>query len=336
MTVKKQSQQIIYSGIQPTGLLHIGNYFGALKNFVVLQSQYKCYFTIVDLHSLATNFDPKEKPKQILSLAMDYLALGLDPKKCTIFVQSHVPEVTELAWIFNCITPVKELERMTQFKDKAVHQKKNVNMGLFDYPVLQAADILLFKSGLVPVGEDQAQHIELTRDIAKWFNARFGETFPLPEALLTESPRVMSLSDPFKKMSKSMGEKSYIALTDDSKIIKDKISKAVTEPSGIIDEKKIKDNPGMMGAYNLLEMLRLLGNKKQYDRFKKIKKISYKDLKEAVAHELANHFELFRKHRAVLQKNEGKVQKILEAGAKKARIEALKTIEDVRKRVGIR
>ncbi|MBU4421579.1 tryptophan--tRNA ligase [Candidatus Parcubacteria bacterium] len=334
--MKNDKNKIVYSGIQPTGILHIGNYFGALKNFVVLQNQYKCYFTIVDLHSLATNFDPKEKLKQIMSLAMDYLAIGLDPKRCTIFVQSHVPEVAELAWIFNCITPIKELERMTQFKDKALRQKKNVNMGLFDYPVLQAADILLFKAGLVPVGEDQVQHVELTRDIAKWFNARFGETFSLPEALLTESPRIMSLTEPLHKMSKSMGEKSYIALTDDAKTINEKISKAVTEPSGVIDEKKIKDNPGMMGAYNLLEMLRLLGNKKQYDRFRKMKKISYKDLKKAVAHELADHFELFRKHRAVLEKSPAKVQKILEIGARSARLEAVKTIEEVRKKIGIR
>ncbi|MBU1180283.1 tryptophan--tRNA ligase [Patescibacteria group bacterium] len=333
---KKRENKIIYSGIQPTGTLHIGNYFGALKNFVALQSKNKCYFSIVDLHSLATTFNPKEKYKQIMSLAMDYLAIGLDPKKCTIFVQSHVPEVTELAWIFNCITPIKELERMTQFKDKALRQKKNVNMGLFDYPVLQAADILLFKGSIVPVGQDQVQHIELTRDIAKSFNAKFGNTFPLPEPLLTETPKIMSLTEPLKKMSKSMGERSYISLADEPAVIKKKIAKAVTEATGKLDVKKATTDPGMRGAYNLLELLRLFGNQKQYEKFKKKKKIKYSELKEVVSDEIASHFELFREHRKVLEKNPEKVKKILEDGAKKARADALATMGEVRKRVGIR
>lgn len=334
--LKNNKTKIVYSGIQPTGELHIGNYFGALRNFVALQSKYKCYFSIVDYHSLTESFDPKKKMKEILSLAMDYLAIGLDPKKCVIFVQSHVPEVTELAWIFNCITPVSELNRMTQFKDKALRQKKNVNIGLFDYPILQAADILLFKGSIVPVGQDQVQHIELTRDIAKSFNAKFGNIFPLTEPLLTEAPKIMSLTEPLKKMSKSMGVKSYIALTDEPTVIKKKIAKAVTESTGKIDMKKSATDPGMRGAYNLLELLRLFGNKKMHSKFKAQKKIKYSELKEAVSDEIARHFELFRQHKKMLQKNPEKVQKILEYGAKKARVEAQNTMKEARKKIGIR
>ena len=336
MKIETQKQNIVYSGIQPTGELHIGNYFGALKNFVVLQNKYKCYFTIVDLHSLTGSFEPKEKMNQILSLAMDYLAIGLDPKKCSIFVQSHVPEVTELGWIFNTITQVSELSRMTQYKDKALVQKKNVNVGLFNYPVLQAADILLFKAGMVPVGQDQVQHIELTRNIAKSFNSKFGNTFPLTEPLLTEAPKIMSLIEPLKKMSKSTGKKSYIALTDEPDVIAKKIAKAKTESTGKLDVGLAATDEGMRGAYNLLELLRLFGNKKLHSKFKNQKKIKYIELKKAVSKEIASHFELFRQHRKVLEKDPAKVQKILDYGAKKARVEAIRTMEEVRKRVGIR
>jgi len=332
----KKENKIIYSGMQPTGELHLGNYFGALRNFVSLQSKYKSYFTIVDLHSLATDYDPKEKQKQVLNLAMDYLAMGLDPKKCTIFVQSHVPEVTELAWIFNTITPISELERMTQFKDKALVQKQNVNIGLFDYPILQAADILLFKADIVPVGLDQVQHVELTRTIAKKFNTKFGETFKLPEALLTEAPRIMSLTEPLKKMSKSLGAKSYIALNDGPDVIKAKLAKAVTEPTGVINIEKAKTNAGMRGAYNLLEMLNLFGNKRAFNKFNNQNKIKYKELKETVADEIIEHFHLFRRKKALLEKDPIKVKKILLAGAKHASKQAQATMADVRKKVGIR
>jgi len=336
MPKEKESKKIIYSGMQPTGNLHLGNYFGALRNFVSLQTQYPCYFSIVDYHSLATDYDPKQKANQILSLAMDYLAIGLDPKKCTIFVQSQVPEVTELTWIFNCITPISFLERMTQFKDKALVQKKNVNAGLLEYPVLMAADILLFKANAVPVGVDQVQHVELTRDIAGFFNNKFGQTFGAPQSLLTESPKIMSLTDPLKKMSKSMGEKSCIALTDEPETIREKLSKAVTESTGVIDEKKIETDAGMRGAWNLLEMLKLLGNTKEYARFKKMKKISYKELKEAVADEIIEHFSLYRQHRKALEKNPEKIKKILVAGAAEARKVAATTMDEVRKKIGIR
>jgi tryptophanyl-tRNA synthetase len=334
--MKNDTTKIIYSAIQPTGRLHLGNYFGALRNFVTLQTNHRCFFAIADLHSLTEDFDPKEKQNQILSLAMDYLAIGLDPKKCTIFVQSHVPEVCELAWIFNCLTPLAFLERMTQFKDKALRQKKNINAGLLDYPVLQSADILMFRANTVPVGVDQVQHVELARDIAGFFNNKFGATFQEPQPLLTESPKIMSLTDPLKKMSKSMGEKSYIALADEPEVVAEKLAKAVTEPTGAIDEKKAETDAGMRGALNLLEMLKLFGNIKEYNHFKKAQKISYKELKEAVAKEIVEHFALYRKNKKALEANPEKVKKILSAGAASATKVAQKTMEEVRKKVGIR
>lgn len=340
MEKAKEIKQIIYSAIQPTGPLHLGNYFGALRNFVTLQSQAECFFAIADLHSLTENFDPKEKQAQVMSLAMDYLAIGMDPKKCTIFVQSHVPEVTELAWIFNCITPVAFLERMTQYKDKALRQKKNVNAGLLDYPVLQAADILMFRANAVPVGVDQVQHVELARDIAGFFNNKFGKTFEEPKPLLTEAPKIMSLSEPLQKMSKSHGEKSYVALTDEPEVVREKLAKAVTESTGVLDEKKADPpaggDPGMRGALNLLEMLKLFGNAKEYNRFKKMKKISYKELKEKVADEIIEHFSLYRKNKKALEADPDKVRKILSDGAEAAAKVAAKTMEEVRKKIGIR
>lgn len=322
--------------MQPTGYLHIGNYFGALRNFVTLQSSHECFFAVADLHSLTENFDPKEKQAQVMSLAMDYLAIGLDPQKCTIFVQSHVPEVAELAWIFNCITPVAFLERMTQYKDKALRQKKNINAGLLDYPVLQAADILMFRANAVPVGIDQVQHVELARDIAGFFNNKFGQTFLEPKPLLTEAPKIMSLAEPLQKMSKSMGEKSYIALTDEPEVVREKLAKAVTEPTGVINEKKAETDPGMRGALNLLELLRHFGNTREYSRFKKMKKVSYKELKEKVADEIIEHFSLYRKHKKALEADPAKVRKILSDGADRAARVAAKTMDEVRKKVGLR
>mgnify|MGYP001575707263 CR=1 FL=1 len=214
---------IVVSGIQPSGKLHVGNYVGAVSNWLRLQDEgYRCFFFLADYHSITGDYYPEEKRRQTMDLALDLLALGIDPKKCTLFVQSHVPEHTELCWVFNTVTPVSFLERMTQFKDKSADQDKNVNMGLFDYPVLQAADILAYKGELVPVGRDQVQHVELTSDIARFFNNKFGDFFPETKPLLTDVPKLRSLTDPLKKMSKSLGEKSYVALTDGPEAIQEK------------------------------------------------------------------------------------------------------------------
>jgi tryptophanyl-tRNA synthetase len=248
---------LLISGIQPTGRLHIGNYLGALKNFVDLQNsgEYQCYFFIADLHSLTEDFAPKEKAEQILELTADFLAAGIVSKKSTIFLQSQIPAHSELAWIFNTITPLGELRRMTQFKDKAETQKQNVNAGLLTYPTLMAADILLYDAKFVPVGEDQLQHLELARTLARKFNARFGKTFIEPQPILTQTPRVMSLTSPHKKMSKS--EPSGCLFIDDfPEEIKKKIARATTDSGS-----EIKYSPGKKaGISNLLEIYSALSS----------------------------------------------------------------------------
>jgi len=326
----KPNKDIVLSGIQPSGELHIGNYLGALKNWIELQNQYSCYFFIADYHSITENYNPEEKLKQIHALAVDYLAAGLDPKKCTIFVQSQVPECTELAWIFNTITPISYLERMTQYKDKAGSQKENINMGLFDYPVLQAADILLYEGNLVPVGQDQVQHVELTRDIARFFNHKFGETFLEPKPLLTHVPKVMSLLLPEKKMSKSAGVNHYIAINDSPEVIREKLKRAVT---GLGTENEIP-----LGVANLLGLLQEFGAEKEYAKFKKAqenKTIKYSELKDTLADVISDYFQSFREQRKKLEKNPAYVKKVLAAGAKQAQKIARKNILEIKKKIGV-
>src|SRR3989344_519019 len=219
----------VFSGIRPTGELHIGNYFGAIKQWLALQKQHHCIFCIVDLHAITTPFDPQTLPAQIKNTAISYLAAGLDPEQCVLFVQSDLPEHIELAWLLGTTCPLGELERMTQFKEKAKKHKKNVTAGLFNYPLLMAADILLYQTELVPVGKDQVQHIELTRELARKFNAKFGQTFTLPKELLSEGQKIMSLQNPKMKMSKTDSPESVINLTDGPEQIKAKIMRAVTD-----------------------------------------------------------------------------------------------------------
>jgi len=351
MTAKK-SEHIVVSGIQPSGKLHIANWAGAVRNWVELQTEHRCFFFIADYHQLAGNYDAGGNRQKVFDLAVDLLALGLDPKKCTLFVQSDVPEHTELCWIFNSVTPVSFLERMTQYKDKSSRQTENINAGLLDYPVLQAADILIYHGDRVPVGLDQVQHVELTRDIARFFNNKFGQTFPEAVPILTEVPKLRSLTDPLKKMSKSLGEKSYIALTDESEVIYDKIKSAVTESTGIIrlseeelehrlslhdeahqDEESLR---GQAGVWNLLTLLRLCGQKEEADRILAAQPIKYSELKKLVAARIAEHFAAFREKRKKLIARPQKIWDILEAGAKTARSAAKKTMTEVRKKTGLR
>jgi tryptophanyl-tRNA synthetase len=321
------TKEIILSGIQPSGKIHIGNYLGALKNFVELQNKYESYFFIADYHSITENYDPKIKQQQVFELAKDFLAAGLDPKICTIFVQSHVPEHLELAWIFNCITPIAYLERMTQYKDKALRQKENINMGLFDYPVLQAADILIYKANAVPVGQDQDQHVELTRQIAKFFNNRFGQTFFEPKSVHTQTPKVMSLLAPDKKMSKSLGDGHCINIDDSPEIIRQKISKAVTDTG----------TGKSLGAKNLLELTKIFSAEKTYSKFSAESKsgnLKYSEIKQKLAEDISNYFSEFRREKEKI--SDKKIQKILANGAKKAQKVAKKTLAEVRAKIGIR
>src|SRR5437763_3594845 len=222
----------IFSGAQPTGNVHLGNYLGALRNWVALQHEYESIFCIVNLHAITLPQDPKSLVEKTRELARIYLAVGIDPEVSTIFIQSDVPEHAELTWVLNCVARLSELERMTQFKDKARKQQENVGVGLFDYPVLMAADILLYQTDLVPVGEDQKQHLELTRDLAIRFNRDYGGTFRVPDAFIPKvGARIMSLSDPTKKMSKSdeESEAGCVMLLDDADAVQRKFKRAVTD-----------------------------------------------------------------------------------------------------------
>lgn len=320
-------KETILSGIQPTGKLHIGNYFGALKNFVDLQDKHQCFFAIVDYHSIATDYDPKQKQVQVTETAKEFLAAGLDPKKCTLFIQSYVPEHMELAWVLGSVTPVSFLERMTQFKDKASRQAQNINTGLFTYPVLQAADILIYHATAVPVGRDQEQHLELTREIARFFNNKFGQTFIEPKTILTETPKIMSLLEPDKKMSKSLGDNHCVYLDDEPEIINKKISKAVTDTG---------DGSGQ-GAKNLIELTKLFSEKEIYEKFKKDQQsgsIKYSELKDKLSKDIADYFSEFRKNKKTL--SDSKVKKIFNKGSRSAGKIAQKTLEEVRAKIGIR
>src|SRR5256886_13107940 len=251
----------IFSGAQPTGNVHLGNYLGALRNWVALQREYESFFCIVNLHAITIAQTPAVLAAKTRELARIYLAVGIDPEVSTIFVQSDVSELAELTWLLNCIARMSELERMTQFKDKARKQQENVGVGVFDYPVLMAADILLYQTELVPVGEDQKQHLELTRDIAIRFNRDYGETFPVPVAFIPKvGARIMSLADPSKKMSKSdeESEAGCIMLLDDDDAVRRKFKRAVTD-SGT----EIKFDESRPAINNLLTVYHLLTNKTQ-------------------------------------------------------------------------
>jgi tryptophanyl-tRNA synthetase len=248
----------IFSGIQPSGVITLGNYIGAMRQFVELQHEYNCYFCIVDQHAITVPQDRLELRKNIRSLAALYLAVGIDPNKATLFIQSEVPAHAQAGWMLQCIAYIGELERMTQFKDKSAG-KEAVSAGLLTYPPLMAADILLYNTDIVPVGEDQKQHIELTRDLAERFNKRYGEIFTIPEARIPKvGARIMSLAYPTKKMSKSdPNKKAFITLLDDAKTIEKKIKSAVTDSDGIIKYDK-ENKPGIT---NLLNIYSILANK---------------------------------------------------------------------------
>jgi tryptophanyl-tRNA synthetase len=320
----------VFSGIQPTGELHIGNYFGAVINYVRLQEEYDCIYSIVDYHAITEDYDAKLLPQRTLSMAADLLACGIDPERAILFVQSHVPEHTELAWIFNCFTSFGDLTRMTQFKDKSRRQEF-VNVGLFDYPVLQAADILLYQASKVPVGEDQVQHLELARRIARRFNSRLGDYFPEVEPILSEAPRIMSPADPSQKMSKSLGEKHYIGLMEPEDSIYQKIKTAVTD----IGPRGEEMSPGVR---NLFLILKLSAESKLYEELEgeyQAGTLKYVRLKEAVYESLIKRIRPIRERRQELGKDLDRVKQVLREGAERAREIAQKNMEEIRRLVGV-
>jgi tryptophanyl-tRNA synthetase len=322
----------ILSGIQPTGSIHIGNYLGAIKQWIKLQEKNECIFFIADLHALTVPYKPKELQKNILETAITYLAAGINPQKSIFFVQSDIKEHTELCWLLNTVCPIGDLERMTQYKEKAKQFKKNINAGLLTYPVLQTADILLYKGEGVPVGKDQVQHIELARTIARRFNQRFGKTFPEPEALLPKiGAKIMALNNPKQKMSKSLGPQSYISLFEEPEEIKKKIMSAVTDTG-----KQIKYSPQRkQGISNLLTIYSLFSEKPIKEVEKNFKDKGYSHFKKSLAKLLINSLEPFRRKRKELLRREVYVQETLKVGVKRAGAIAESTIQETRTKMGL-
>lgn len=321
---------VLISGIQPSGKLHIGNYLGALKNFVELQNsdKYECFFFIADYHSLTADFDPERKKSEILDLAENYIAAGLDPKKSTIFVQSEVPETTELAWILNTVTPMGELERMTQFKDKSKSQNENINVGLFIYPTLMTADIILYDASFVPVGEDQRQHLELARTLARKFNDKFGKIFFEPKALLTETPRVMSLDAPGIKMSKSHPA-GCLFLDDTPDIIRKKIKSAVTDSHSEVEYAPY-NRPGMS---NLLSIYSAIADKSIEKLVTEYRGKTYSEFKDDLGETIVQYLAPLQKRKAELKNKE--IIEILNDGHKKASQIAKKKMRKIKGKLNL-
>jgi len=322
----------VFSGIRPTGNIHIGNYLGAIKQWIELQEKNECIFCIVDLHAITTPYDSKELQKNILEAATIYMAAGVDPNKSIIFVQSAVKEHAELAWLFGTITPMGELSRMTQFKEKSKKHKDYINAGLFNYPVLMASDILLYKAQAVPVGIDQEQHVELTRTIAKKFNQKFGKTFEEPKTVLPKiGAKIMSLTDPKKKMSKTDDPKSYVSLFDTPEEINKKILSAQTD-SGKDIIYNVTKKPGIS---NLLTIYSLISGKTIQDLEKEFKGKGYGEFKKSLAEKLINYLEPFRRKQKELQTRDVYVKELLNQGASRAKIIAEATMHEVRSKMGL-
>lgn len=318
----------ILSGIQPSGKLHIGNYFGAMRQNLALQTEHEGFYFIADYHALTSNPDPRDLKQRSLEVAMDYLALGLDPQKTVFWRQSDVPVVTELQWILSCITPMGLLQRCTSYKDK-VSQGISSNHGLFAYPVLQAADILIFDSQLVPVGADQKQHIEVTRDIAIKFNNAYGEIFVIPEDHIIESVAVVPGIDG-RKMSKSYD--NTIEIFEPENSVKKKVMRVVTDSTPVDDPK----NPDTCNVFALLRLVAPDSELKEWEEKYRKSGIGYGTVKKRIVELLIEYFRPYRARRQELEKNRDQVEKILLDGAERANAVAQKTMNRVRKAVGLR
>ncbi len=328
-----ENKKVIFSGMQPSGgSLTLGNYLGALKNWVELQSEYDCYYCVVDMHAITVPKEPKDLRKNTLELLANYIAAGIDPEQSTLFIQSHVPAHAELGWLLNCFAYFGELSRMTQFKDKSKKLDNNsITAGLFTYPVLMAADILLYQADLVPVGEDQRQHLEITRDIAQRFNNRFSETFKIPDPYISkEGAKIMSLQDPTSKMSKSdENDNSYIMLLDNSDTIRRKLKRAVTDSEGIV--RYSDEQPGIK---NLLNIYSKITNKPTDEIVAMYEGKGYAQFKDDVAEVIIEEFKPVQEKIDYLLKNKDYLEKIYIHGAEKAEIVARKTLRKAYKKIG--
>ena len=325
-------KKIIFSGAQPSGKMTLGNYLGAIQNWTKLQDEYDCFYSVVDLHAITVPQEAKNLRANTLEILAQYLACGLDPEKSTIFIQSHVSAHTELMWILNTMTYMGELSRMTQFKDKSQKSEANLNAGLFTYPVLMAADILLYQTNLVPVGEDQKQHLELARDLAARFNNRYSPTFEIPEGYIPkEVGRVMSLQEPTKKMSKSdSNENAFILLADDPDTIRRKIKRSVTDSEGVV--RYCDEQPGIK---NLIDIYTQLGNKTIDEVVSMYEGKGYGEFKADVAEVIVEALSPIREKYLELLKDKEYLEKVYAMGAAKAEKQARKTLRKVYKKVGL-
>ena len=324
-------KKVLFSGMQATGNLTLGNYLGALKNWVTLSDEYECFYSVVDLHSITVRQNPAELRKRARNLLTLYIAAGLDPKKNCIYYQSHVSGHAELSWILNCFTYMGELNRMTQFKDKSAKHADNINAGLFTYPVLMAADILLFQADVVPVGKDQLQHLEITRDIAQRFNGVYGDVFTIPEPYIGKAgAKIMSLQDPLKKMSKSdENPNASILLMDDPDTIIRKFKRAVTDSEACICYRD--EQPGIK---NLLDIYCACNNKTPEEAVREFEGKGYGDFKLAVGESVVSILKPVQDEFARLSKDKAYIDSIIKENADKAGYYATKTLRKVQKKVG--
>lgn len=330
----QEPKKRIFSGVQPSGNITLGNYLGAIKNWVRLQDDYECIFAMMDLHTITVRQTPAELRKRTLELLALYIACGINPEKCTLFIQSHNSAHAELAWVLNCYTYMGELQRMTQFKDKSSRHADNINAGLFTYPVLMASDILLYNTDYVPVGKDQMQHIEICRDVAQRFNALYGDVFKIPEGLLVKSgAKIMSLTEPTKKMSKSdPNPKAFISMMDDFNVIAKKIKSAVTDSEGIIEYRPDYDTKA--GINNLLSIMAVMTDSTPEAVAKSFEGQGYGAFKGAVAEAVVEAIRPIREEYDRIIKDKAYLADIYKNGAESAHRLANRTLKKVYKKVG--
>ncbi|GAA0181778.1 tryptophan--tRNA ligase [Clostridium sediminicola] len=328
---QKEQRKVIFSGIQPSGQLTIGNYLGALKNWVKLQDEYDCFYCIVDMHAITVKQEPKDLRQRTLEVLAIYIAAGIDPQKNTIFIQSHVPQHAEGSWLLNCSTYMGELSRMTQFKDKSQRYGQNIAVGLFDYPVLMAADILIYQTDLVPVGSDQKQHLELTRDIAARFNNTYSPTFKVPEPYIAKvGAKIMDLQEPSKKMSKSAeNPNSYILIMDSPEVIRKKISRAVTDSIGIVNY--TDEQPGIK---NLIDIMSTIKGITPEEIVKNYEGLGYAQFKKDVAEVIVDELQPVQNKVKELVADKKYLESVYQAGAEKASYIANKTLRKMKKKIG--
>ncbi|MCD2501288.1 tryptophan--tRNA ligase [Clostridium sp. NSJ-145] len=327
-----QQKKIIFSGIKPSGDLTLGNYLGAIKNWVKLQDEYDCYYCVVDLHAITVKQNPADLRKRTLEVLAIYIASGIDPEKNTLFIQSHVPAHSEASWLLTCNSYMGELSRMTQYKDKSQKMGESIGSGLFNYPVLMAADILLYNSNLVPVGKDQMQHLELARDLATRFNNTYSPTFTIPEGYVPkEGAKIMDLQDPTKKMSKSEENPNcYILIMDSPEVIRKKISRAVTDSIGVINY--TDDQPGVK---NLINIICAIKNITPDEVVESYKGKGYADLKNDVADIIIDELSPVQERVKTLLSDKKYLEDIYKNGAQKASYAANKTLRKMQKKIGL-